>query len=274
MAIICRDYKLLFIQVPATGCSSISEVLIDQLGGEKLPDSDLMLANKYKLVGEKHNTLKQLVGYNLISQQELKSYLTFGTVRNPFDRFASAYQRYLSSWWERMIQSEDPNCPANRSGSVYRERYVKNVQQQIQLARDGGFEAWLIKKIVVPQRLDLRLKHGCKRWFKKQPLLLTKSSLKQNIAYPFIEGVDRVIRYEFLERDLNDVLRQVGVKEYLPVPHTNKTPGKKTYQTQYSPEARAIVEEELGRELAMFGYSFDEPLAVERAASSPGFVPK
>ena len=37
MAIICRDYKLLFIQVPATGCSSVSKVLIEQLGGEKLP---------------------------------------------------------------------------------------------------------------------------------------------------------------------------------------------------------------------------------------------
>ena len=273
MAIICRDYKLLFIQVPATGCSSISEVLLEKLGGEKLPGSDLMLANKYKLVGEKHNTLKQLVGFNLISQQELKSYITFGTVRNPFDRFASAYQRYLSSWWERMIQSDDPNCPANRSGAVYRERYVKSVQQQIQLARDEGFEGWLTRKIVVPQSLDRRIKHGFKRWFKKQPLLLTKSSLKRNIAYPYIEGVDRVIRYEFLERDFNDVLRQAGVEEYIPVPHTNKTPGKKTYQTQYSPEARAIVERELGQELAMFGYSFDEPLTAEQSSSHTSLAP-
>ena len=128
MAIICRDYKLLFIQVPATGCSSVSKVLIEKLGGEKLPQKDIMLAGKYKLVGQKHNTLKQLVGFNLISQQELKSYLTFGTVRNPFDRFASAYQRYISSWWEQMTQSDDPNCPANRAGEAYRERYVRNVQ--------------------------------------------------------------------------------------------------------------------------------------------------
>ncbi|MDJ0687954.1 MAG: hypothetical protein QNJ41_05560 [Xenococcaceae cyanobacterium MO_188.B32] len=53
MAIICRDYKLLFIQVPATGCSSVSKVLIEKLGGEKLPKKDIMLAGKYKLVGEK-----------------------------------------------------------------------------------------------------------------------------------------------------------------------------------------------------------------------------
>lgn len=260
MAIICRDYKLLFIQVPATGCSSISEVLIEKFGGEKLPRKDIMLAGKYKLVGEKHNTLKQLVGFNLISQQELKSYLIFGTVRNPFDRFASAYQRYSSSWWEQMIQSDDPNCPANRAGETYRERYVKHVQQQIQRAREEGFEKWLSRKILLPQRLDRRVKSGFKRWFKKQPLLLTKSSIKMNIAYPLIDGVDRVIRYEHLEEDFNKILSQAGVDEYIPIPHTNKTPGKKSYQEQYSPEARAIVEQELARELARFGYSFDEHL--------------
>ncbi len=267
MAIICREYKLLFIQVPATGCSSVSEVLIEKLGGEKLPQKDIMLAGKYKLVAEKHNTLSQLVGYNLLSRQELKSYLTFGTVRNPFDRFASAYQRYISSWWEQMIQSDDPNCPANRVGSAYREKYVKNVQQQIQLAREEGFEKWLSRKILIPQRLDRRVKFGVKRWFRKQPLLLTKNSLKMNIAYPLIDGVDEVIRYEHLESDLNKILSQVGVDEYIPVPHTNKTPGKKSYQEQYSPEARAIVEQELARELALFGYTFD--LEKSRSCSVP-----
>ncbi|MGF1539081.1 MAG: sulfotransferase family 2 domain-containing protein [Pleurocapsa sp.] len=257
MAIICRDYKLLFIQVPATGCSSISEVLIEKLGGEKLPGKDIMLAGKYKLVGEKHNTLKQLIGFNLISQQELKSYLTFGTVRNPFDRFASAYQRYISSWWSQMIESDDPNCPANRVGAAYRARYVKNVQQQIQLAREEGFETWLTRKILIPQRLDRRLQFGVKRWLRKQPLFSTKSSVKMNIAYPFINGVDRVIRYECLESDLNQILSQAGVNEYIPIPHTNKTPGKTSYQAQYTPKARAIVEQELAQELAAFKYTFD-----------------
>ena len=256
MAIICRDYKLLFIQVPATGCSSISKVLIEKLGGEKLPEKDIMLG-KYKLAGEKHNTLKQLVGFNLISHQELKSYLTFGTVRNPFDRFASAYQRYISSWWSQMIESDDPNCPANRLGATYRERYVKNVQQQIQLAKEEGFETWLSRKILFPQRLDRRLQFGVKRWLRKQPLFSTKSSVKMNIAYPFVDGVDRVIRYEHLEQDFNQVLNQVGIEEYIPIPHTNKTPGKKSYQTQYSPKARAIVEQKLARELARFNYTFD-----------------
>lgn len=257
MAIICRDYKLLFIQVPATGCSSISKVLIEKLGGEKLPGKDIMLGEKYKLVGEKHNTLKQLIEFDLISEQELKSYLTFGTVRNPFDRFASAYQRYVSPWWERMIESEDPNCPANRVGTLHRQRYVKNVQRQIQLARDEGFEAWLSRKVLVPQRLDQRFKLGFRRWLRKQPIFQTKSFVKMNIAYPFINGVDRIIHYERLEQDFNQILSQVGVNEYISIPHTNKTPGKKAYQTQYSPEARAFIEEELGQELATFKYTFD-----------------
>lgn len=265
MAIICRDYKLLFIQVPATGCSSVSEVLIEKLGGEKLPQKDIMLAGKYKLVGEKHNTLQQLVGFNLISQQELKSYLTFGTVRNPFDRFASAYQRYIGSWWEQVIQSDDDlDDPTNRSGKAYPEKYVKHVEKQIQLARQEGFEKWLSRKILLPQRLDRRVKFGFKHWFRKQSLLLTKNSLKMNIAYPFIEGVDQVIRYERLEPDFNQILSQAGVAEYIPIPHTNKTPGKKSYQTQYSPKARAIVEQELAKELATFEYTFDDPVNKEK----------
>ncbi|MEM8831302.1 MAG: sulfotransferase family 2 domain-containing protein [Cyanobacteria bacterium P01_G01_bin.19] len=257
MAIICRDHKLLFIQVPATGCSSISKVLLEELGGEKLPGKDIMLGTKYKLMGEKHNTLKQLVEFNLISQTELRSYTTFGTVRNPFDRFASAYQRYLSCWWEKMIESEDPNCPANRVGELHRQRYVKNVQKQIQLARDEGFEKWLTRKILLPQSLDLRIKQGFKRWLRKQPVFLSKSSIKMNVAYPFIEGVDRIIRYEHLEQDFNQILNQAGVNEYIPLPHTNKTPGKKSYQAQYSPQARTLVERELAQELARFNYTFD-----------------
>ena len=259
MAIICRDYKLLFIQVPATGCSSISEVLIEKFGGEKLPGKDLMLAGRYKLMGEKHNTIRQLLGFKLISQAELDTYLTFGTVRNPFDRFASAYQRYSSSWWEQMIQSDDPNCPANRVNPTYRERYVKHVQQRIQQAREDGFETWLARKIMSSQSFQRQVKFSFKRWCRQQPIFPSPSSRKTNIAYPLIDGVKRTIRYEHLEEDFNQILRQAGVAEYIPLPHTNKTPGKKSYQEQYTPAARAMVERELGEQLAMFGYTFDEP---------------
>ena len=258
MAIICRDYKLLFIQVPATGCSSISEVLLEKFGGEKLPEKDIMLAGRYKLIGEKHNSLQQLLGFKLISEAELKTYLTFSTIRNPFDRFASAYQRYLSSWWELMIQSEDPNCPANRVGTTYRQRYVKHVRQQIQQARDEGFEAWLERKILSSQSFERQLKFGFKRWCRKQPIFPSRKDRRVNIAYPLIDGVDYLMRYEHLEADFNQILNRVGIEEFVPLPHTNKTPGKKSYRKQYTPAARAIVERELAEELAMFGYTFDE----------------
>ncbi|MGL4879461.1 MAG: hypothetical protein ACRC8K_00165, partial [Waterburya sp.] len=65
-------------------------------------------------------------------------------------------------------------------------------------------------------------------------------------------------RYEHLEKDFNQILSQVGITEHISIPHTNKTPGKKSYQAQYSPQARAIVEQELAKELAVFNYTFDE----------------
>jgi hypothetical protein len=257
MAIICPDYKILFIQVPATGCTSISKVLIENFGGHILPEKDILLGGKYKLVGIKHNTVAQLVGFNLISKKELNSYLTFATVRNPFDRYATAYQRLVGPWWEKVVQSDHPNTPANRSGKVNRKRYVKKIQQEMDLARGGNFEQWLTRKIIVPQQLDQRLVRGLKSLYKKDALLLSNKSFKMNIAYPMIHGVDEVIRYEHLERDFNNILRKVGITEYISVPHTNKTPGKQSYRDHYTPKARAIIEEELGEELALFGYTFD-----------------
>lgn len=256
MAIICRDIKLLFIQVPGTGCSSVSEVLVKKLGGEEIPKDDILLGNRYKLVGSKHNTVNQLLGFNLISHQEFKSFLKFATVRNPFDRFATEHQRLIGPWWEKMITSDDPNCPANRSGKAHRERYVNKFSREIQLAREESFEKWLWRQIILPQRFDERIKNSWKSIFNQKALLISQEALKREIAYPMLENIDQVIHYENIEKDFNQILEKVGVKEYIPVPHTNKTPGKKSYQEYYSPKARSILEEELGRELALFGYTF------------------
>ncbi|GFE69596.1 sulfotransferase family 2 domain-containing protein [Chroococcus sp. FPU101] len=259
MAIICRDYKLLFIQVPGTGCSSISDVLIKKFGGEKLPKSDVLLAGNYKLVAVKHNTLSQLRRFNLISKTELDSYVKFATVRNPFDRFVTDYQRCVGRWWEDNLskQLQDPNSPANRSGQLNRLLYLRTMQREIKLARLEGFEQWLWRKIVLPQRFDQRINSGLKSYFKGNSLYFTKDALKMNIAYPYIEGVDEIIHHEDLEGDFNQILRKIGVNDFIPIPHTNKTPDKIPYQDYYSLQARKFVEQELGKELAMFSYTFE-----------------
>jgi hypothetical protein len=264
MAIICRDYKLLFIQVPGTGCSSISDVLIKKFGGEKLPKLDVLLASNYKLVAVKHNTVSQLLRFNLISKNELNSYVKFATVRNPFDRFVTDYQRCVGCWWEDNLskQLQDPNSPANRSGKLNRLLYLRTMQREIKLARLERFEQWLWRKIVLPQRLDQRISSGIKSCFKGNSLSLTKDALKINIAYPYIEGVDEIIYHENLEGDFNQILRKIGVNEFISIPHTNKTPDKIPYQDYYSLQARKFVEEELGKELAMFGYTFESKLKV------------
>ncbi|PSF38661.1 hypothetical protein C7H19_03910 [Aphanothece hegewaldii CCALA 016] len=259
MAIICRDYKLLFIQVPGTGCSSITDVLIEKFGGEELPKSDLLLAGSYKLVGIKHNTVSQLINFNLVTKKELNSYVKFATVRNPFDRLVTDYQRCTGRWWEEGLieQLKDPNSPANRSGKINRKLYVRKFQREIKLARLEGFEKWLWRKIVLPQRFDKWVASEFKSYLKRNALCLTKDALKINIAYPYIEGVDEIIYHEHLERDFNRILKKVGINEFISIPHTNKTPDKIPYQDYYSLQARKFVEEELGKELAMFGYTFE-----------------
>ena len=86
MAIICPEYKLLFIMVPGTGCSAIGSVLRDQFGGQYLPSDNIFQENE-KLLGRKHNSISQLLEHGIISHAEVKAYVKFGTIRNPFDRF-------------------------------------------------------------------------------------------------------------------------------------------------------------------------------------------
>ena len=72
-------------------------------------------------------------------------------------------------------------------------------------------------------------------------------------------AVDFVGRYESLEDDLNKVLKQIGVKRRLEVPHTNVTPNKdesRGYRTLYTDRTRAIVETWYQPEIALLGYGF------------------
>lgn len=255
MAIICRDYKLIFIQVPGTGCSVIGGVLRSQLGGEPLPEADVFEGTRL-LVSHKHNSLPQLLEHRLIEPGDLERYTVFATVRNPFDRLVTEYQRLVGSWNDQAFERQKRKLPDEAGAQAYLARRMAKTRRRSRMARAMGFNGWLTGKLL-KWRVETR-------WMDEQ----TRRDHYRRLAYPLTEGVHTLIRYERLEADLNGVLRQAGVAGGVALPHKNKTPGKAPYQSYYSAMSRRLVERALRHELALFGYTFEG--APEEDEALPG----
>lgn len=99
-----HDKKLIFIHIPKTGGKSITQALQRYSGRVVVGESkdyedqaskDLLIGN-YDLSSPgpqalHHLTLSELVKYKYITKDQLKEYTIFSVVRNPYDRFLSAY---------------------------------------------------------------------------------------------------------------------------------------------------------------------------------------
>jgi hypothetical protein len=249
MAVLCREHRLLFIMVPCTGCSTIGKILRQQFGGEWLPETDLMRGSRVVL-NRKHNSLRELVEFGVVTPDDLRGWLKFATIRNPFDRFASEYQRLAGEWMEAAMASSRPDSWVNRGGEAHAEQLRSRKLGEVRRARGEGFDRWLARNIGAAQRIDDRLRGWVKR-------VLQRGPREKNPAFPMIAGVDELMRYENLEADFNRVLASVGVTEFVPLPHTNKTPGKKPYQEYYSSQSRQLVEKMFAADLSRHGYSFE-----------------
>lgn len=243
--------------VPGTGCSSIGSVLLHKLGGEYIPKVDIY-SNGNKIVCHKHTQISELVKYNLLNVIDLGTYLKFATIRNPFDIFATEYQRIVGDWTENWVKSEKEKEILLEEDKSQRELYFNYLSKWAKKAKKNvsemGFEAWLAKRLGIPKNqnsLIFQIK------FQVRKLI---SPYYKSKAYPLISGVDTIIRFENLEEDFNNILKRAGVirqNEWIDIPKTNPTHEKKPYQEYYTPAARALVEKYLARELKIFNYKFN-----------------
>ena len=259
MAIICPEYKLLFIMVPGTGCSAIGSVLRDQFGGQYLPSDNIFQENE-KLLDRKHNSISQLLEHGIISHAEVKAYVKFGTIRNPFDRFVTEYARLTGTWIEGYMNKKDPNSWFNTGPSAYLDELKRSTTKKIEQARNMEFNEWVLMKLGLYQPNNpLAQSKRILRGIFKKPVSRHKN------LFPLVDDVDYLIHYERLEQDFNTVLKKVGVDEFVPLRRsmrsginaTERTANKKPYKDYYQLKARNFIEKEYSRELASFGYSFD-----------------
>ncbi len=253
MAIICRDYRLVFVMVPGTGCSVVGGALRRELGGEWLPERDLFEGSRL-LVGRKHCSVPQLLAHGILSPRERREYTVFATVRNPYDRLVTEYQRLVGAWTNQKLQHEARRLGGGAAQKAYLARRVRRTRQRVRLARALGFDGWLLGKLA-KWRFDTR-------WMSSEE----RQAQYDRLVYPLTEGVDRYLRYERLEDDLNRVLADAGVTTPIQLPRRNQTPGKAPYPSYYSALSRGAVERMLAPQLARFGYEFDEAVSTDLAA--------
>lgn len=140
----------------------------------------------------------------------------FGFVRNPWDRMVSLFY-YLTR--------------------VYPARHQIECQKQL---RAVGFKRWLLDNVTENIGFSINLPEG-----------KTLQTLSQMW---WLDGCDRIGRFESLDNDLRAIGRDLGfyVRD---LPHMNRSP-RGNYRRYYDDETRVFVARHFEPEIDQFGYEF------------------
>jgi len=227
MAVICRASELLFIMTPRTGCTALGELLCRELGGEYLPETDIIGANGNITVQKKHSTLSQLLDRGLLSQEDRGRLCVFAAVRNPFDSLVSLYVK-KSKTYQPLL--DDPDSWVHR---------VAGYAEDMRYCRTHTFDEWIDKQYGVGT---------LGRWLRRG---------RGSLYRKYIDGVDAVIRFENLQEEFNQLLGRQGIELQLTIPRQNTTPQRRAnYQEYYCPRSRKLVEQAFAEDLRRFAYQF------------------
>jgi hypothetical protein len=193
------QHKCIFVHIPKCAGISVSRGLFGGLAGT-------------------HNSIKtfQLV----YSEEDLNRYLKFTFVRNPWDRFHSAYE-FL-----------------RRGGLTVQDKAWANAN----MSRFADFKQF-VREWVTPANVS--------SWqhFKPQYRFITDPAGNMPIDY--------LGYYENLEADFNNIASILGVNATLP--HHNSVAARREvpYQEHYDAETREIVASVYKRDIELLGYDFE-----------------
>ena len=242
MAIICREHKLIYIQVPGTGCSVVSNVLLEHLNGEML--------------GRKHNDINEVLVEGLLSEADLEKYLIAANVRNPFDRLVTLYQRVRGDWATEQLNWAYANLESKKSeneiSSEFYEKKIEELSSREKRIKRGnllfkfiGFNTWLYFTLT---RWRIRDKN-------RQPDIGTYRYIHH--LFPLLSKVDVVLFQDNLEGTLNSLLKTVGHNQHIELPRKNRTHEKKHYSSYYNEFMIKHLSNTYEMELALMGYRME-----------------
>jgi hypothetical protein len=220
LALLCDDLGLLYLCTAKTGSTSVSDLLLAELGGRWLPAQHIWNGDEL-VVDSKHSSLADLVDHQLISRERLESLTVALTVRNPFAWVLSGY-RYRRRVYRQLTDLGDaaPGWMRSREWDLvdaHELDFDGYVEARYGNAKPDGFERYVDGYRDLPDLQFLRIEH--------------------------------------IDEELNAVLARLGVGWNVTIPTANRTGGE-TYRNVYSDRSRAIVSAAFALDLDMFGYEF------------------
>jgi plasmid stability protein len=223
LATLCRDWRLLFIHGRRTGSTAVRDALHEHLAGEEIPAERELSTDGQRIIVARHSTLPVLMQLGLITPEERAGLTVFTAVRNPFDDLISMWQKNRDIVAGTLERPEQIMTPAR--------------VRQLEFSATHTFPEWIAHRWG---------RKGLAGRFKPHPV----------DAFAHTEGVDRVLRFETLQEDLNALLKDIGHDGTIELPHVNVTEGRRHYREYYTDAARRTVEQAWRGELERYGYSF------------------
>lgn len=217
--IISHKYKFIFIHVPKTGGTSISDALKESCSlvypARILTENEI---NKFGIDGKFEGTwshhlpaeqLKKVVG-----EQKWNTYFKFGFIRNPFDLLVSEY--FFMK--EKKIDGREP------------KDFIHLYNMVLQTA---DFHSYLLKR------------------YKNKPSINLFNTIMDCNNLP---AVNFIGRFESLDRDFRKILRIIGIKAELKKLNDSV---HEHYSKYYSDEAKSLVSRICSHDLKRFNYKFE-----------------
>src|SRR2546423_6182768 len=227
MAIICRQYGLLFIMTPRTACTAIGDLLCTYYGGEFVPSEDILDSQGFITVQKKHSTLSELIKHKLLTPNGAKSLLKIAAVRNPFDSLVSLYFKQRLKYQPLLA---DPSSWVNRSvGYAGHMRY----------AQTHTFNEWVLK---------VSYRKLIKKFLRLRPSMFAD----------YTAGMDVILRYESIETDLKAAFNRARIPWKADLPRVNRTDERAggDYRSLYTRVSALIVKLAYAYDLKRYGYQF------------------
>lgn len=214
---ISHRYQVIFVHIQRTGGNSINKIF-----QEYDPDLIEIVPIAPDKQRTRHCYLSDIKA--ALDADTFCHYTKFATVRNPFDRFVSWYFMFKHG----LGADEVPPTYTHVGGQV------------MQLVNEHAptFAAFV----------DLPVDH---------PSGLVRRFYAAQLDYLSENGVvlaDRILRFETLERDFNQLAQEIGFPGQLP--HLNRATRVTDYRACYSAQTQALIEQRFQRDLTYFGYEF------------------
>ena len=217
---ISTKHKCIFIHIPKTGGSSVHNTLIEKIK----PEIGVTHAEEghYKLITAR----KRLKSHMLVPYVD--DYFTFCFVRNPWDRFVSAYNYLLTGG----SINEDPVTGMDKKD---RDNFISPYKtfNDFVLMNSAGNKIYT--KLLWQQHFVPQYKF----------ILNAENNL---------ESVDYIGRFENLHEDFDFICKKIGI-EPLDLKHLNNRPHE-SYQLYYTDKTAEIIYNTYKQDIDYFNYSF------------------